>query len=259
MSKLAKTYVEPKGRYGNEHSIRDLEDWDQVYQLLENCREKYLGNKGWSKNVKKGWRHFTDNIGPLQQAWNLVPDIDYITPIRGTVEFLMDAIRRASEARKRILQGLEKLDSMFRDIELFLVVFPSDPNVYDAGTELVVSALRAVEKLIGFYLKCKGKKALSAMFKGDEYEADVISSLDDIMAKSESLRYEATKADMSQSAKNWRIAEHRHKELVELERSLKNGQVEIMQNLNAHAADIELGMTSIYHLIEEFEKNQAKE
>lgn len=47
------------------------------------------------------------------------------------------------------------------------------------------------------------------MFKGDEYEADVISSLDDIMAKSESLRYEATKADMSQSAKNWRIAEHR--------------------------------------------------
>lgn len=90
MSKLAKTYAEPKGRYGNEHSIRDLEDWDQVYQLLENCREKYLGNKGWSKNVKKGWRHFTDNIGPLQQAWNLVPDIDYITPIRGTVEFLMD-------------------------------------------------------------------------------------------------------------------------------------------------------------------------
>lgn len=32
-----------------------------------------------------------------------------------------------------------------------------------------------------------------------------------------------------------------------------------MQNLNARAADIELGMTSIYHLIEEFEKNQAKE
>lgn len=48
---------------------------------------------------------------------------------------------------------------MFRDIELFLVVFPSDPNVYDAGTELVVSALRAVEKLIGFYLKCKGRRS----------------------------------------------------------------------------------------------------
>jgi hypothetical protein len=48
---------------------------------------------------------------------------------------------------------------------------------------------------------------MSAMFKGEDYEKDVIGSLDDITAKSEALRYEATKADMSQSAKNWRMAE----------------------------------------------------
>lgn len=52
-----------------------------------------------------------------------------------------------------------------------------------------------------------GRKALSSFFKGEDYEQDVISSLEDITEKSEALRNEATKADMSQSAKNWRLAE----------------------------------------------------
>lgn len=50
---------------------------------------------------------------------------------------------------------------MFRDIELFLVVFPTDQAVLEAGIELVASILVAVEKLIDFYTKSRGESSLS--------------------------------------------------------------------------------------------------
>lgn len=50
---------------------------------------------------------------------------------------------------------------------------------------------------------------MAALFKGDDYEKSVVNSLQDITSKSENLRHEATKADMSQSARNWKLAEHR--------------------------------------------------
>ncbi|KAI3321465.1 hypothetical protein HD806DRAFT_502654 [Xylariaceae sp. AK1471] len=258
MGRLGANHEEPKGRRETAYSIRGLKDWDQVYQKLEDCRRDYLDDKGWTKKVKRQWREFSENIGPVQEAWNLVPDIDYITPIRGTVDFLFEAIKRASETRQQVLQGLDKLDSMFRDIELFLMVFPTDEGVFEAGTELVVSALAAVEKLIGFYIKSRGRKAFSSMFKGEDYEKDVISSLDDITTKSEALRYEATKADMSQSAKNWRMAEQRHEEL---RRTLNDGQMEMLQrqaSLKSHFEATGDKVNDIYNLLREYEKNQEQ-
>ncbi|KAI2606539.1 hypothetical protein GGR54DRAFT_436977 [Hypoxylon sp. NC1633] len=266
MDRFEKTSQEPKHRSDSGYSIRGLDDWDQVYEKLESCRGKYLNDEGLIKKVKKGWRKFTDNIGPLQEAWKLVPDIDYVTPVRGTVEFLMDAVKRASNTRQQVLQGLDKLDSMFGDIELFLVVFPTEKNVLEAGIELVVSILTAVERLIGFYLKPRGKKAISAMFMGDEYEEAVISSLNDVVSKSESLGHEATKADMSQSAKNWRKAKQRHKELIKFQLDLKSGQERIMQNQDSHAqnlskeyqAGVETIRNDIYSLMVEYERNKEQ-
>lgn len=66
-------------------------------------------------------------------------------------------MKRASETRQKLLQGLDNLDSIFKDIELFLNTFPTEKNVCEAGRDLVVSVLVAAEKLIGFYLKQKGK------------------------------------------------------------------------------------------------------
>ncbi|KAI0427785.1 hypothetical protein F5Y09DRAFT_350194 [Xylaria sp. FL1042] len=271
MKRLQESYEEPKGRRDTVYNIRDLKSWDEVYYQLESCRERYLDDHGWTNKVKRGWRTFSENIGPVQETWNLVPDVDYLTPIRGAVDFLLDAIRRASETRQQILQGLDRLDSMFRDIELFLIVFPTDEPVLQAGTELVVSVLAAVEKLIGFYIKSRGRKALSSLFTGEDYEKDVISSLGDITTKSETLRYEATKADMSQSAKNWRLAETSkiifHLELnprshhdspghEELRRTLSGGHDEILQrqaSLKAHSEDTAQKVNSVYNLLVEWE------
>ncbi|KAI0419657.1 hypothetical protein F5X98DRAFT_384420 [Xylaria grammica] len=258
MRRLRMNHEEPEGRRDTLYSIRESETWDEAYDRLETCRTKYLDDKGWTKKVKREWRAFSDNIGPIQEAWKLVPDVDYITPIRGAVEFIFEAIKRASDTRQKVVQGLNKLDSMFRDIELFLIVFPTDEGVLEAGTELVVSVLAAVEKLIGFYIKSRGRKVLSSVFKGQDYEKDVVSSLYDITTKSEALRDEAMKADMSQSAKNWRAAEQRHEEL---RKTLNSGQIEILQRQAGLKADTEQigdGLNSIYSLLVEYEKNQRE-
>lgn len=89
MHKLEKGFEEPKGRRATGYSIRGMADWDQVYQQVESCREKYL-NGGLYIAVKKGWRQFADNIGPLQESMKLIPDVDYVTPVRGTLEFIVD-------------------------------------------------------------------------------------------------------------------------------------------------------------------------
>ncbi|KAI1458495.1 hypothetical protein F4805DRAFT_466845 [Annulohypoxylon moriforme] len=265
MSRLEEAFEEPKNRYDSGYSIRGLQNWDQVYQKLEDCFKTYVDDTGLIRKVKKSWRQFADRIGPIQEAWKLVPDIDYLTPIRGTLEFLMDAIKRASETRQQIIRGLDNLDSLFKDIELYLILFPTDKSVQEAGIALVLSALTTVEKLIGFYLKPRGKKAISALFKGDDYEKDVIGSLHDITNKSENLRFEAEKADMRQSTENWRLAKQRHTELINSQQTLLKSQRELIQKHDSHADNLTRAYEAIksvpnevYNLMREYERNQEQ-
>jgi hypothetical protein len=90
MERFEDSHEEPKDRRDTAYNIRGLQDWDHVYEKLELCRRDYLDDKGWTKKVKKNWRVFSENIGPVQEAWSLVPDVDYITPIRGMVDFLFE-------------------------------------------------------------------------------------------------------------------------------------------------------------------------
>ncbi|KAI2463777.1 hypothetical protein F4781DRAFT_415463 [Annulohypoxylon bovei var. microspora] len=265
MSRLEEEFDESNNRHDASYNIRGLKDWDQVYQKLESCFKNYVDDTGLIKKVKRGWRGFADQIGPMQEVWKLVPDIDYLTPIRGTLEFIMDAIRRASETRQQILHGLDNLDNLFRDIELYLAMFPAEINVQEAGISLVLSALVAVEKLIGFYLKPRGKKALAVLFKGDDYEKDVIGSLHDITSKSESLRFEAEKADMLQSTKNWQMAKQRHKELIDLQETFMISQEKLMQNQDSHTENLTKTYQAVktiedevYGLIREYERNKEQ-
>lgn len=111
-------------------------------------------------------------------------------------------------------------------------MFPSDDDVLEAAISLVTSVLTAVEKMIGFFVKSRGKsfyrypdleassyhlltvwhlarKAISAIFKGEDYESGVIGSLEDITNASNELHREATKAGWTESARNWKKAEER--------------------------------------------------
>ncbi|KAI1089178.1 hypothetical protein F5B19DRAFT_468650 [Rostrohypoxylon terebratum] len=119
----------------------------------------------------------------------------------------------------------------------------------------------AVERLIGFYLKPRGKKALSALFKGDDYEKDVIGSLHDILSKSEALRFEAEKADMLQSTTNWKLAQQRHKDLINLQETLMHNQNKLMQSQDSHSdslAQTYKAINEVYNLMQEYERNQER-
>ncbi|KFA49244.1 hypothetical protein S40293_10174 [Stachybotrys chartarum IBT 40293] len=217
MKRLQDSGVEPEGRKAAGCSIRELADWDQVYQVLERCHLDYIDDKSWAKKIKNGWRSFADNGAvPLQNASQLlIPDVQYVSPVKATIDILLDAINRAAETRRQVLENVTELEKKFSTAEQFLKVFPSDDDVLEAAISLVTSVLTAVEKMVGFFVKSRARKAISALFKGEDYESGVIGSLEDITNASNELHREATKAGWSESARNWKKAEERHAEIVE--------------------------------------------
>jgi hypothetical protein len=91
MRRLTKNTEEHKDREIDGYSIRSLTGWDHVYQVLERCHQEYVDDTSWTKKVKKGWRTFSDNAAvPGQNALKLVPDIYFLTPVRGTIDILFD-------------------------------------------------------------------------------------------------------------------------------------------------------------------------
>ncbi|KAH7310891.1 hypothetical protein B0I35DRAFT_439852 [Stachybotrys elegans] len=217
MKRLQDSGVEPEGRKAVGCSIRELADWDQVYKVLERCHMEYIDDKSWAGKIKKGWRSFADNdAATLQNASQLlIPDVEYVSPVKATIDILLDAINRAAETRRQVLESVTELEKKFSTAQQFLKVFPSDDDVLEAAISLVASVLTAVEKMIGFFVKSRARKAISAVFKGENYESGVIGSLEDITNASDELHREATKAGWSESARNWRKAEERHAEVVE--------------------------------------------
>jgi hypothetical protein len=99
---------EPDRRAGTPHSIRSSTDWDQVFQRLLTCRNEYTDDTGWQRKVRRKWRQFADNIVPAQQIWQYIPDISYITPVKGTVELLLEVIWNNYGLRRRFRQELTR-------------------------------------------------------------------------------------------------------------------------------------------------------
>ncbi|KAF2246426.1 hypothetical protein BU26DRAFT_566806 [Trematosphaeria pertusa] len=54
----------------------------------------------------------------------VVPNLDYVSPVLNTVQFLLEAAQRASSVRGQILSGFEDLEAIFQDVEFFLATFP---------------------------------------------------------------------------------------------------------------------------------------
>lgn len=91
MERLKAKSAEPEGREAAGCSIRGLTDWRQVYQVLERCHQLYIDDSSWTKKFKKGFRSFSDHGAvPMQNAWQMIPDVSYISPVRGTIDILFD-------------------------------------------------------------------------------------------------------------------------------------------------------------------------
>lgn len=97
MDQLRST-TQPKGRTATIFDIRNKQDWETIYDTLEQARDKYQsegGPVGWLRKVR---RKGADNLAPVgvlvKTASKMAPNDPYATPILGAVEVLLD-VRQA--------------------------------------------------------------------------------------------------------------------------------------------------------------------
>ncbi|KAH0425036.1 hypothetical protein CcaCcLH18_11179 [Colletotrichum camelliae] len=180
--------TKPKGRAGAAFDIRNKQDWDSVYGALEEARNKYKsegGSLGWVRKVR---RKGADNINMVGQTVKIVskavPSNPYSTPILGAVEILLDVIKNAADVRDRALNSFDGLIPIFSDVELFLGTFKGDVHIEKQSMDLIFTVLVSIERAISFFTSNEC----------DQYESDLIDSLDSIEKKSKSLMWEAAKS-----------------------------------------------------------------
>ncbi|RSM09135.1 hypothetical protein CEP52_004252 [Fusarium oligoseptatum] len=177
-----------------QHTIRNQANWDGIYNRLEVSRDKYNSTEGISGRTKKIYRRIAGNCQPLIQMTNLAPQSEYTTPVLGVVQLVLEAVERAGKVREKILGGFDKLDVIFSEVELFLETFPSDPNIRTASVELIAIVFRAVEQAISFFnksffglLHLSGRRAFGAIGKKDDYQRDIVDSIQKIEEGSQHL------------------------------------------------------------------------
>ncbi|KAI1662238.1 hypothetical protein F4813DRAFT_396912 [Daldinia decipiens] len=105
---------EPKNRIRTGYSIRGKNGWKDVYGQLERARAVYTSNKGIKGFTRKIYRGFAERVTqPTLGVIKLIPDNDYITPVLGAIQVLLE----------------------------------------NASVDLVVAVLAAVESVIGFFIQ----------------------------------------------------------------------------------------------------------
>lgn len=90
MRKFKAQYEEPKNRVESGYSIRDRWKLEDVQLQLEAAREFYTketGVSGWARKIR---RKAVDNTQPVMQTMRVVPNLDYVSPVLNTVQFLLE-------------------------------------------------------------------------------------------------------------------------------------------------------------------------
>ncbi|KAM0263544.1 hypothetical protein ACHAQJ_001163 [Trichoderma viride] len=200
MKKFIQQYPnEPKQRDKSDYSIRAQASWNGVNEQLHKAREVYDGtHQGFRGRCKRVFRKIGDNaVEPAQSVIQVIPDIDYVSPILGAVQLLLNAFTTASNVRDTVASSLDdrNLEDLFGDVEVFLITFPDMSKIKDAAVSLVVSVMKAIEDAIGFFLSNQASRAVSAFSRGKSgYQKPLLGSLGAIQTSSQKLIHQAQNA-----------------------------------------------------------------
>ncbi|PNP57021.1 hypothetical protein THARTR1_02863 [Trichoderma harzianum] len=198
-----KSTIEPDGRSKTTYSIRDKTSWDAIYSSLEAAKFKYENKEGAANKLREVRRKAASKIVPLEGvvkiASKVVPEGTCATPVLGSLQVLLDAVKIAARLREKVLESFDDNVSIFSDVELFLGTFPDDENIVNASVDLTVATLKGIELAIGFFISNSLMRGTKALLTNNEYEKRLLESLDMIKTKSRSLMEEALKSHIYES------------------------------------------------------------
>ncbi|KAJ9414689.1 hypothetical protein QL093DRAFT_2569450 [Fusarium oxysporum] len=165
--------------------IRDKTDCTAVFDQLEKAKETYSKkDKSFTAKFTRVYRKFVDNAAePLLGASKFVPNIDYVTPILGAVQILLEAAIKAAKVREEVLSAFDDIDKVFSQVEGFLEIYKNDMNLEKVSIDLIATVFYAIE--------CR---VIPATFNPESYKYAITESLCAIKAKAEHL---ISQADMS--------------------------------------------------------------
>ncbi|KAH0527965.1 hypothetical protein TsFJ059_002881 [Trichoderma semiorbis] len=193
--------TEPEGLEKLGYRIRDQTTWKGINAQLHRAREVYDGTQvNFQGRCKRALRKLGDSaIEPTSNVVNLVPNIEYISPVLGAVQLLLNAYKVASEVRERVTSSFDEaeIQELFNDAEVYLITFPDSSKVKDATISLVVTVMKAIEDAIVFFLSKQIKRLLSAFYRGKKgYQETLLRSLEAIKVNSEKLIQQAQSAHL---------------------------------------------------------------
>ncbi|OBT53466.1 hypothetical protein VE04_05390 [Pseudogymnoascus sp. 24MN13] len=181
---------EPGGRVEAGFSIRDKKDWIAVFDTLQEAKQCYFDKKGIKGTIRGVYRAIADFGAPVMlDLTKLVPETGclFVTPVVGSIQIVLEAVKKAAEVRKAIDGSFDDIDMMFQEIELFLQTFPDDDNIDEASIDLVVAAFAAIESVIGFLIQSILKRIGGSILKRGDYEKEALDTLVKVQSKSDLL------------------------------------------------------------------------
>ncbi|KAM0420242.1 hypothetical protein ACHAPD_003813 [Fusarium lateritium] len=161
MNKLKENHPTGPGSK-QEFSIRDKTDCTSVFDQLENAKEYYCKkDRSFKAKFTRIYRKVTDNAAePLLGASKFVPNIDYVTPVLGAVQILLEAAIKAAKVRQDALNAFDDIDKVFNQVEGYLQIYSNDENLEKASVDLIATVFHAIECVISFFVKSPGRLLL---------------------------------------------------------------------------------------------------
>ncbi|OTA08542.1 hypothetical protein A9Z42_0002450 [Trichoderma parareesei] len=169
---------EPDGISKLGYSIRNQTTWTGINDQLHKARQVYDGSqkqfRGWCKRTM---RKIGDNAAePATNMISLIPNIEYVSPVLGAVQLLLNAYKVASEVRVKVTSSFDETEvqELFNNAEVYVITFPDSSRIKDSTISLVVAVMKAIEDAIGFFLSNQKVQQFQMDTKQDSKQTKVV-------------------------------------------------------------------------------------